>query len=390
MIDFIKLEFEVNQPELILNDSKLNFSGPVNLQSGEIVPARNGYNKQMADIKGMKLEYIQNTKTERKFFELSGSIHKYFHEGMNYKDYTLNELEQSINDISDILNINPTETKIHRIEFGVNITLPHLTQMVLNSIVTCKGKPHELRRYEGKGFMKLFQFAQYHVKVYNKGLQYPNAGNLMRFEVKVNRMDYLLKKGVKIESLADLLNSDILHQLRNLLKHNIENLLFTDYRINPKDIKNKRERFLLTQGMRSEFWEEYKQSHTNKAYYKKLKRFREIVLKYAPGNLHSEIQELILQKWDLLNSTPILPRVIGPEVPQYYTHIVGNNTPSERRYCLTCKRDISDQRTGSLYCSEKLYGKEVKKCRNKVSNRKRFEQRHYQNELLFDIPLMFR
>ncbi len=385
MIDFIKLEFEVNQPETILNNSELNFSGPLNFQSGEIMPARNGYFKQTSEINGLKLEYIQNLKTGRKFFELSGSIHKYYHEGKNFKDYTLYELEKSIIKICDFLNISKTENKIHRIEFGVNIISPYPTNKVLNSIITSKGKPYELRKFRGKGYMKSFQFAQYQVKVYNKGLQNAILGDLMRFEISVDRMDYLLKKGVKIENLGDLLKPEIHTLLRTLLKQSLENLLFTDFRINPKYIKNKRERYLFTEGIRSEFWEEFKNSHTNKAYYRKLKRFREIVLKYAPSNLHSEIQELILKKWDLLKSTPKLPRVIGPKVPHYYTHIVSNNDPSENRYCLTCNRDISDQRKGSKYCSEKLYGKEVKKCRNKVSNRKQFELRHYQSALLFDL-----
>ena len=58
------------------------------------------------------------------------------------------------------------------------------------------------------------------------------------------------------------------------------------------------------------------------------------------------------------------------------------------RRCLTCGRDITDQRTGSVYCSELRYGKDAKRCRNKASNprnnRLRSLERIEREPLLFD------
>jgi len=39
-----------------------------------------------------------------------------------------------------------------------------------------------------------------------------------------------------------------------------------------------------------------------------------------------------------------------------------------KRFCITCGNDITIQKKGSIYCSEKIFGKAVKKCRNQKTN----------------------
>ncbi|HSH65812.1 MAG TPA: hypothetical protein VLB84_08445, partial [Bacteroidia bacterium] len=57
--------------------------------------------------------------------------------------------------------------------------------------------------------------------------------------------------------------------------------------------------------------------------------------------------------------------------------------------CLSCGRNITNQKKGSMFCSEKIYGKEAKKCRNMQSNPKnnylRKETRLYSGGVLFDV-----
>ncbi len=43
--------------------------------------------------------------------------------------------------------------------------------------------------------------------------------------------------------------------------------------------------------------------------------------------------------------------------------------------CLSCKKDISNQNTNSIFCSEKIYGRKAKKCRNRNSNERRNKKR---------------
>jgi len=42
---------------------------------------------------------------------------------------------------------------------------------------------------------------------------------------------------------------------------------------------------------------------------------------------------------------------------------------AQKRYCLSCKKDITNQHKNSLFCSSKYVGeREAKKCRNNNSN----------------------
>ena len=40
------------------------------------------------------------------------------------------------------------------------------------------------------------------------------------------------------------------------------------------------------------------------------------------------------------------------------------------RFCVVCGREITGQKAGSLFCSERLYGASARQCRNKDSNRR--------------------
>lgn len=386
MIDFIKLRIDT-EPERILFHSGIEFTSPVSLQTGEIHTQRHGYIKQTANINGLVIDYIENINTKSNYFELSGSLHKYYHNGINNNDFDLNELSSSIESVCSLLGIAPNQTKVHRLEFGVNVATNYSTNDVLDSIICYMGKPYELREFNGNGYFKRFALSQYDVKIYNKALQYGLNTNILRFEIKVNRMDYLLKKGVQIVSIADLLNPLINQQLRTQLNNTFANLLFIDYRINPKDICSTRDRNVILEGSNPTFWNKYRKNHSAKGYQKKVERFKQLVLHHSQSDLKKEINELILAKWDLLNSTPILQRVINTIVPQYDIHIVGNIKELNKRYCLTCGREITQQKKGSKFCSENIYGPLGKGCRNKATNLNRDEKRKYPNQTLFDIDI---
>ena len=367
MFDFFSSELTLN-PEEILSNPILNFTSPVNIDTGEIVAPRNGYTKRTAFYNGLKIDYVVNHKTNKNSFTLSGSLHKYFHNGINCNDFKIKEVKESIYELCKLLNIDTSQIKIHRIEFGVNISPSYPTNEILNSLLFYRSQPYELREFNNSGYLKQFVFNQYIVKVYNKGLQYGLSNDLMRFELKVNTMDYLLKKGIQIRCIDDLLKTQIHIQLRELLTKTFESILFYDYRIKAKLITSKRDKQLLIECSNPMFWERFKEDHSATAYKKKVKRFKELVLKYSPSDLQKEISKQILDKWNELKSYPILSLVENNTVTQNDTHIVPHIGKQDKRYCLTCGRDISHQKPESKFCSEKLYGPEVKKCRNINSN----------------------
>ena len=260
--------------------------------------------------------------------------------------------------------------------------------LYINSIISCRGIEPEKREYNKTGYLKRFEFSQYVIKIYDKGKQYQLPNYLLRFEIKIIKMQYLHKKGIEVFTLNDLLQLNTYQSLERLLVMNIDSLYFYDYRINTKRIENVRERSTLIQCSNPVYWINYKSNHTPEAYKKKVKRFRELVLKHSPTDIQKEFKSKVLNKWnELQNCYPLLPHVQNTTVTQYYPYIVGNNSILYPKYCLTCGRDISSQKISSKFCSEKMHGKEVKKCRNKVSNFILRESRKYRSVLLFDIDM---
>ncbi len=382
MIDFIKCEIETT-PEYLLSNTLLNFGARINEQTGEVIQNRHGYIKRVAQFGSMQISITTNAHTKYNKIELSGSIHKNAQNGTNSDDFNFHNICISITEICKITRLQPHNFVLRHIEYGVNIKPTHTAQNILNSIIAYKGKGYEIREFNGTGYMKRFCFTQFDVKIYDKSKQYLLPFNVLRYEIKVFKMQYFENRGINLKTLTDLLNFDTYTQLNTTLIDSIHNLYFFDYRINTKTINNRQHRSILTECLVTDFWVNYRKVHTPKGYKKKLQRFNYLVSLYAPDCLKTYILNSVLNKWnELKNSTPNLPHVENSIVPQIYPLIVGKNRELSKKYCITCGRDISNQKKGSKYCSEKLYGHEVKKCRNKVSNRKQFELRYYTGYVL--------
>lgn len=385
MIDYVSIELPC-LPDKFLSNRKLHFVSEINPTTGEIKINSHGYRKSTAYLsESLQIEINFNDKKQLFNIFLRGSLHKHCHNNNNNTQFNFFELQKCIIELCQLLEISPQDCQIRHFEFGVNIQPCQIADSVLKSIISCKGKEYQLKEFNGQGHFRKFEFTHYAIKVYDKGRQYLSKENLLRIEIKVLKLQYLQKKGHKISNLYDLLQYENIQGLEKCLIDTIENFYFFDYRIDLNKIPV-RERTILTEGKNSAFWNEYKQTHSAKGYQKKVNRFKELVRKYAPGNLQNEIKELTSLTWcNLLNSYPLLPLSKGPIVTQNYPYIVGNNNPLPLRYCLTCGREITNQKTNSKFCSEKIFGREVKKCRNTISNFKRNEKRKYPAQTIFDI-----
>jgi hypothetical protein len=385
MIDFVKTDIQTS-PEYLLSNPNLNFGAKTNLQTGEVMNDRYGYTSQVAHFGAMQISITTNTQTGYSKIELSGSLHKHKQQGKNHADLTYKDICTTIWDLCDITGLQPDKFIIRHIEYGVNIKPIHSPKNLLNSIVAYKGKGYEIRAYKGKGYMKRFCLSQYDVKVYDKSLQYDLPFDVLRFELKVFKMQVFKRQYIHLKTFVDLLNPDTYTQLFTSICESIDHLYMFDYRIHLATIENQQHRLVLTEGVNTEFWARYRATHSVKGYKNKLQRFNELVSQYAPDNLKTYLLNEISNKWsELQNSTPFLPSVENANVPHIYPLIVGNNSILYPRFCFTCGRDISMQKKGSKYCSEKLNGKEVKKCRNTVSNFELRERRRYNGPTLFDI-----
>jgi len=393
LIDFVKIK--------VLNPDIDELRELPFLEWEELTNTRTGEVKQYkTKFKGLTIVIINNQYTY-----ISGSLHKYWNitntQGdQNYNDFTFSSLIWTIQDISDRFNLNPINCKIENIETGVNVISPIPVNEVLRSIINHKGTPFTQEQSENKYFREC-EYQRYFVKVYNKGLQYEQPENILRFELKYVKMNDLKPYG--ITTLADLKDKDKIKSLVELLQSHYNELLFYDSTIKETDLTPP-ELTILTRGRIPTYWNELKETNPEN-YYKIRKRFRELVNKYGKQNIQETIGNLITQKWnDLLQPVPETLQELTDPVKLNFTGIntssIGlkpvnlingeelptTNTPE--RVCLSCGRDISDQKDGSKFCSANFVGEEqAHKCRNDNSNPrnnlKRIIERDIERGLLF-------
>jgi len=143
---------------------------------------------------------------------ICNSLHKYAH-GSNYTDYSLTELRDTIEELSDILNINMFHGDIKKIEYGCNILVPD-ANLPWQRLISYKNKFYQQQLYKGQPYGASSYSTNYVLKAYNKakqvkavdGLVIPD--NLFRWEVKAASMAALHKRKVPIpvEKVEHLLN----------------------------------------------------------------------------------------------------------------------------------------------------------------------------------------
>ena len=207
MYDYVKMA--VNIPgfaDHLLNNISLNFKCLVNLQTGEI-------NKlvQSATYKNLTFTIYPSNRVE-----IKGSLHKYWNDGEhNYNDYNLNAVMDTIADLQQKFNIEPKSASLHNLEVGLNIVTSFKPNDLLNCLIAFKNSPFNKMRIKRPGKGKDVYFQQFGVKFYNKGLQYFQLYNILRFEKKYLKMTCLGRGQV---FLSDLLSPDFAtHCINELL-----------------------------------------------------------------------------------------------------------------------------------------------------------------------------
>ncbi len=374
MIDFVKIKVLNPDINALRELPFLEWEQKTNTRTGEIKEYRTKFN-------GLTIVIINNQYTY-----ISGSLHKYWNitntgKDQNYNDFTFSSLDWTIQDISDRFNLNLVNCKIENIETGVNVISPFPVNEVLRSIINHKGNPFTQEHSEKKYFREC-EYQRYFVKVYNKGLQFDQHENILRFELKYVKMNDLKPYG--IITLEDMTDKGKISRLLELLQGNFNGLLFYDSTIQETDLTPP-ELYILTKGRIPTYWSDLKETNREN-YYKKRNRFRELVNKYGKQNIQETIGNLITQKWnDLLQPVPKTLQELTDPVKLNFTEIntssIGlkpvnliqgeelqtTNTPE--RVCLSCGRNISNQKDDSKFCSAKFVGEEqAHKCRNENSN----------------------
>lgn len=407
MFDYIHTDIKNKTVIEILSNPLLDFISRVSTTTGEINPLNRERKKskfppkiqQKADLSGMTISVTNGI-----HINLQGSIHEYFH-GNNSGDFTFSEVEKAIENICSALNIDSGLTPLHNLEFGVNVVLPFPVVTFLDSIYSYKGQRPERIAYSGKGLMIKFFLKQYELKLYDKGIQRGLNENILRVEIKVRRMQYLQAKGLPIKTLNDLLNDCSHSKLKGLLLTSISSLIIGERKVN-RDNMTSNEKRISKECSNPFYWFDLWENNPT-LYRKRLTRFKEINNKYGRLRIQSTVSSLVGQKWDeltLKSSTDITGVIIESTSAKFQQNstsstditlqIIGNiRTLPIQRQCKSCGRDISLQHQRSVFCSERIFGSDGKKCRNWDSNHRnnfmKRESRIKEKGLLFDTgPLL--
>jgi predicted RNA-binding Zn-ribbon protein involved in translation (DUF1610 family) len=423
MFDFVKIK-KLDVPDVSVLRRKLGVTISVSEDSAEIVNERK-------EIKVNDLYFGFYDK----YASLKGSIHKYHNGGQhNYNDFYISDVLTVIKDLYIKYEINPEINRLNCLEFGVNISVPFNVDKFLYNLILHNGKHFTVRREKNMTFYE-FIHTNHIIKFYNKGKQYRSKhdirGEILRFEVKVMRMEYLHSKGVKIGFIKDLLNTTLYCKLGQILSDTYNEILIFDSSVRGETLKPKQREFYRV-AENPKYWIELIGAYTDKKenpteyrnkrtyYQRKVKEFRSIQSEHTQTGHIQLVGSLINQKWgELTRITPEIKASINEFLdtqkcsnltdysnvgecqkcsnltPYIYSQFATLYVPEKpKRFCASCNKDITHQKDSSKFCSPKYVGEvEAHKCRNTDSNKRnnlKYKiQRIYSRGVLFEIePFM--
>lgn len=229
--DFTKFELLNYDPKTLLNYPLLNFKDEYDVATRETT------GKYTATYRHLIITIYKNRIT------IEGSLHKYWNakhnniapvyiekgipdKGFNGNDFGLYHLYEVLDDLQKDFAIDPEQTKLLKLEYGVNLQLLYNPNKILNNVIL-----HNGRQPDGSynGYYKKFKHQICSLKVYNKGIQYLMDANIIRIEASHHNRKDFNKLGV--HSLSDLVNPAVLDRLLNDLVKRWEKVLMYDFSI---------------------------------------------------------------------------------------------------------------------------------------------------------------
>ncbi len=180
---------------------------------------------------------------------------------------------------------------------------------------------------------------------------------------------------------------------QNLLVYDIEDLqkLAKTCNFTPNEIR------LLSDGQNPNVWEKLKKENKRQFNYQREKFKKLVALNGAKR--HQPVNELIQNEWNqLFNNCTNLQGGENDKLYNLTIKIKGKDVqlpnPIKKRVCRSCGKDISSQKGGSKFCSQKNVGEvAAHQCRNNNSNpRNNFRNKFIKltsRGLLFDIAPYF-
>ena len=227
------------------------------------------------------------------YVKLKGSYHKHAQNGTNYQDFTFPDIQRVIGELVKTFDFDPKEAHINFIEIGVNVEVSIDPSILIKNFLLYRNKEFETLPVTGKGYGRQCETERMTIKVYNKSLQYGLSLHLLRFEVKVTRMEFLKQFGIKSLTMDDLRHPNVYPKLLKMLLDVFHHILLFNSEFNVDSIQNLKDRELVLQGRFPEYWKELPRQRKSE----QIKRFTELI---GANKLKNELAELISNKWNKL------------------------------------------------------------------------------------------
>ncbi|WP_461115816.1 hypothetical protein [Spirosoma jeollabukense] len=257
-----------------------------------------------ANHRGLTFRIVPRKNGQGHRVELKGSLHKFHNNGQHNADqFTLNDLLLTLDELVHAYGFNLFDSKINKVEFGVNVELPFPVSQVLDNLVSYKNQPFSRDTSSGTPYY-VCNFQRYAVKIYDKGKQKGLACHMLRFEIRADKMEYFNGKGIELYTLADLLNSSNYGLLGALLVDTFKEILFDDPAINnaPLTPTNKE---IYRNGRNPRYWQipdnlTPKQANAHRQRLNRARqRYRSLYEQYG-GSWQTEVAALIGETWTRL------------------------------------------------------------------------------------------
>lgn len=293
MIDFIKIE---RLKSGVRGNPLLN--GKWILTSNEDAV----FLKEEAIYNKLTFETKKAKESDKYYSKVSGSIHYYFNGGLhNYNDFSFTNIVEVVDEISEQFEIDHAN-ELNNLEFGVNVKLPFEPKLILDNLVTHKGKKFSHITNQGKNYHQC-EHTQFIIKMYHKSLQFGLAENILRFEIKVFKMQYLHRNGIDIKSLKCLKNKAIYKPLGRLLLKVFDEILIDCENLDT-GVLTDAEKATYLLATKPNTWKRNNRldSKGQKQLQRLLEKYHKLINRHTKGTTNKhKVEELIEEKWNELS-----------------------------------------------------------------------------------------
>ncbi len=343
MIDFVKIHGLAVNAKKLLNNERLTFPLSIIEKTGEVLNRA-----QIAYYNG--LQFIVKGENSA----LKGSLHKYWYNGTNWQDFYLSQIQAAIKELVNNFEFQPENSELNFVEIGLNIPVWCDPTEIIKGTVIYKHKSFEPMQVEGNGFGRVCKTSQFDIKIYNKSLQYGLPHHLLRFELKVKRIELLAPdRGKKKEqkfriTLADLCRPELYDRFLDLILNVLNDILFCDVNT-PDTTTNPKDHDLFIQGRYSEYWNNL----TGSTKHRKITLFKELT---GGEKIKSQLKKLIIEKWNELTTlqTNTTERINRNSETANFDRTERINTTIQSQFvspCIVTGLQIHNQQPGTKYIS---------------------------------------